>query len=706
MHSAGPTEAAAGLSAAIHAVWTRHRDEVLARVEVVEEAVAGVLAGSLDEKLRTHAVREAHKLAGSLGTFGFARASELARDIESVLQADGSLRSEGPRLAELILSLRQQLEKEGPSDGMPDGEPAAGREGTEPVQASSDGADEAHAWTAAETEAGQPAGPGILIVDDDAELGARLVAEARAGGLDARAVQDPADARSVIAAERPDVVLLDLGFHDGTERALDLLSDLSEKDPSLPVLVLTVSDGFTDRLEVARRGGSGFLSKSIGPERVLAAVRDSLKRLQHAEARILAVDDDPAVLSAVAAVLERDGLTITSLEDPLRFLAVLEATSPDLVVLDVDMPSANGIELCQVMRAEPRFRELPVLFLTSRTDRETIHAIFQAGADDYIPKPVVGPEFKTRVENRLERIALLRSLAERDSLTGLLNRRSSEAAIGRLLRVAERTEQPFCLAVADLDHFKRVNDRFGHAVGDAVLKRFANAFTKMVRGEDVVARWGGEEFVLGLHGMGREDGVQRVADLLDAFGEEAFTAPDGSSFAVTFSAGVAQFPGDGTTLPALYRAADAALYEAKKAGRERVLPTGGNHRGPAGLDVLIVEDDEALAELLLHSLETRGYRARWMADGREAMQALADPDAPLVPPLLVLDVDLPGVDGLTVLRRLAEVGGLRRTRVIMLTARSAETEVLEALELGAFDHVAKPFSIPVLLERIRRALRS
>jgi DNA-binding response OmpR family regulator len=137
-----------------------------------------------------------------------------------------------------------------------------------------------------------------------------------------------------------------------------------------------------------------------------------------------------------------------------------------------------------------------------------------------------------------------------------------------------------------------------------------------------------------------------------------------------------------------------------------VLPAGSKVRAvPEGPDVVVVEDDPALAGVLIDSLETRGHRTRWIDDGQEAVAALAGASPQVSPDLVVLDVDLPGLDGLSVLRRLARDDVLSGTRVIMLTARSGEAEVLEALELGAFDHVAKPFSVPVLMQRIRRALR-
>jgi DNA-binding response OmpR family regulator len=150
------------------------------------------------------------------------------------------------------------------------------------------------------------------------------------------------------------------------------------------------------------------------------------------------------------------------------------------------------------------------------------------------------------------------------------------------------------------------------------------------------------------------------------------------------------------------------LYQAKEAGRDRVLPAGWRpEQGSAErrADVVVVDDDEPLAALLLHALETRGYRACWLKDGQEAATLLAGPDPSLRARVLLLDVDLPGLSGLSVLRRLAQDGVVWHTRVIMLTARSAEAEVVGTLELGAFDHVAKPFSLPVLMQRVRRALQ-
>ena len=665
--------------AAVQAVWERSWNETIGRVGTLDEAVGALLDGALDEDLRARAERDAHKLAGSLGMFGFPRGSEVARELEQALAPPGPAASDAPRLAELAIGLRAELETP------PAGPDANGDPGPAPAD-----------------------GRALLLVGPDPELIERLSVEALGRNFRPRSAVTSAAAREVATTEPPDVAVLDVSFADdgGGGEGLKLLEDLAGRDPPVPVVALTGSEALVDRVEVARRGGRGFVQRTRPAAQVIDAVSDAIERRDSAQAKLLAVDDDPAISDALKALLAPRGLAITTLNDPLRFWEMLEEVGPDLVVLDLDMPELDGIDLCRALRTDSRLGQLPVLFLTARTDPDSVQQIFDAGADDYLSKPIVGPELVTRILNRLERIRLFRELAERDSLTGVATRRRATTVLEDFVAMSDRFGQPVSLALLDLDHFKQLNDRLGHAAGDAALRRLGEMLVDAFRGEDATGRWGGEEFIVGMYGMARDDGVQRMAEVLEAFRREEFEGRGGASTRLSFSAGVSEYPRDGSDLHELYRAADDALYTAKAAGRDRVLPAGSDvDTPPEGPEVVVVEDDPALASLLIDSLETRGHRTRWIDDGQEAVAALAGASPEVSPGLVVLDVDLPGLDGLSVLRRLARDDVLSGTRVIMLTARSGETEVLEALELGAFDHVAKPFSVPVLMQRIRRAVR-
>ena len=275
----------------------------------------------------------------------------------------------------------------------------------------------------------------------------------------------------------------------------------------------------------------------------------------------------------------------------------LEEEEPDLVVLDFDMPGVTGVELCRALRNEPRWATLPVVFLTSRADADSVRAVFDAGADDYVTKPFVGPEVVARILNRLERVRLFLALAETDQLTGLANRARSVELLESYLRLANRTGQPLCVAVLDVDRFKQINDRHGHAMGDAVLQGLGAAIRRTFRGEDVGARWGGDELVIGLYGMADGDGRERLGRFLEDIRALRFGAR--GEVAVTLSAGLAQYPRDGDGVDDLYRAADRALCAAKAEGRDRVL-VHDRDAGAGGrtVDVAIVEDDAVLGALL------------------------------------------------------------------------------------------------------------
>jgi diguanylate cyclase (GGDEF)-like protein len=685
---------AAGLECAVRQAWERFRGTILQRVGAVEDAAVAVLEGGLDEARRRHAEREAHKLAGSVGTFGFAQASRLAREAEIILQGSQPLeQAQALKLTDLAVALRRELDRPAAADPPQSPRDAAASASLSPAGAVPD----------------RPPPPLVLLVDVDPELAERVAMEAAGRGMRTRTAAGVAEARALAAGEHPAAVLVDLSA-DRDGRGLDLIADLSARAPRIPVVVVSSRDSFTDRVDVARMGGLGFLQKPVPPTAVVDALQGVLQReRKDGGACVLLVDDDPVVLAEAARLLEGAGVKVHTLADPLRLWSALEEYAPEVVVLDVDMPLVSGIEMCRVMRNDPRWSATPVVFLTSSTGAETVQKVFAAGADDFVAKPIVGPELVTRIANRLERVQLHRALADTDPLTGVANRRRSEELMGQLLHLAGRQGQPLSLAVIDLDHFKQVNDRHGHGVGDDVLRRVARLLERSFRAEDVVARWGGEEFLVAMYGMDRDDGVQRIAEVLETLRAESFEAAGAEPFQVTFSGGVAQFPMDGAELATLYRAADAALYQAKEGGRDRVLPTGwtGGEQGAAEhVDVLVVEDDHALARLLLHALDTRGYRSRWIEDGREAAEQLTGSRPRLRARVVLMDVDLPGMDGHALLRTLARERVLERTRVIVLTVRSHESEVVQALDEGAFDHVAKPFSVAILLQRVRRAMRT
>jgi diguanylate cyclase (GGDEF)-like protein len=544
-----PEAARAPVALAMADLWERFKDATLKRVSLLEDATRALLQGELPDEMRKQAEREAHKLHGSLGTFGFVEGARIARELDALFRPGRALgRSEALLLSEMLVALRAELERKGP--------------------APSRKADESPAPT--------PSGERVLVVDDDTHLGEQLALEANRRGLIAECVTNLAAARASLERMRPQAVVLDLDLADPAGDGRLLLAELAALGPGVPTFVLSGKDALLDRIEVARLGASAFLTKPMPPAMVFDMVQRHLERLREIEeVRVLAVDDDPQILAALEALLVPRGIKVAGLTDPLRFWKSMEEAQPDLLVLDIDMPFLNGIELCRVVRNDARWRDLPVVFLTGNTDAETIQRVFAMGADDYVNKPIVAPELVTRIANRLERSRLLRRLGDTDALTGAASRLRATHLIANFLRLADRQKLPVALAVLDLDHFKQVNDTHGHATGDEVLRKLVRLLGEKLREGDVLARWGGEEFVVAMFGSTKEDCARRLEMLLFELRRESFAAADGKTFNVAFSAGVAQYPEDGPDFQALYVCADAALYQAKSTGRGKVTTQSG-----------------------------------------------------------------------------------------------------------------------------------
>lgn len=416
--------------------------------------------------------------------------------------------------------------------------------------------------------------PLLLIVDDDLTFTREIRQEAEILGMRVQVAENLTTARAMIAQEPPDVILLDVVFPDRTDNGLSFLDELAQREQKIPTVMMTAASGLSDRVMAARSGGSAFIEKPASAEETLNAIARVLHQHQSDRSKVMIVDDDPITLKILQSLLERWQIDVTVLQNPQQFWQVLELTAPDLLILDLMMPNFSGIDLCQTVRTSTLWHDLPIVFLSAHSDRDTIRQIFTAGGDDYLSKPIVEADLQTRILSRLKRSRMSRQDADFDGLTGVYTHRRGIQSLTQLLRLATRNHQTLCLAILDLDLFKQVNDRYGHSMGDAVLKQFGNLMRKYFRSEDVTMRWGGEEFVVGLYGADRQKSLDRLTGLLELWRQQKFVGPNGETFSLTFSAGVAEYPEDGSNVEILYRNMDVALYQAKAAGRNRIMAVG------------------------------------------------------------------------------------------------------------------------------------
>ena len=276
---------------------------------------------------------------------------------------------------------------------------------------------------------------------------------------------------------------------------------------------------------------------------------------------VLVADDDEVVRRVVAAVLARAGYVVLSASSGEEALDLARSHRPQAIVLDIEMPELDGYEVTRRLREDERTSAIPVLLLTARAGGGDVADGFAAGSDDYLRKPFSGQELQARVGALITRSSLIERLTAQtrtDALTGLCNRRAWEDELPRELARSGRYDQPVTVAIIDLDHFKRFNDEHGHLGGDSLLRELGTIWPSHLREIDLIARWGGEEFVLLLPNCWSER-AHAVVERLRA------AVPMGQ----TCSAGIAAWDGLETGRQLVERA-DHALYLAKERGRDRV----------------------------------------------------------------------------------------------------------------------------------------
>jgi diguanylate cyclase (GGDEF)-like protein len=304
----------------------------------------------------------------------------------------------------------------------------------------------------------------------------------------------------------------------------------------------------------------------------------------YAGARILVVDDHEDNVELLRARLEARGYRVEGASDGQQALDRVFADPPDLVLLDRMMPRLDGIEVARRIKAEPGLGFVPVIMQTALDSTEQVVEGLDAGADDYIAKPINFPELEARVKALLRIKALqeelgranaeLRRVSQTDGLTGVDNRRHIEERLHEAFEHAARLNEPLAVVMTDVDHFKSVNDTHGHQAGDAVLRQVAERLRETAREIDRVGRYGGEEFLVLLPGASLEDARHFAERARSAVADREFTY-DGGALRRTMSAGVAAFPHPEIRhQEGLVKAADDALYVAKETGRNRVVAHG------------------------------------------------------------------------------------------------------------------------------------
>lgn len=528
------------LAASIAALNAEYGARLREKVTGLGALLVRVRAG--DRAALDEAYGVAHKLHGTAGSYGFGEVSSAAGRLEAVLKPgrDGA-RVDGAALEVAFLALTAAA-------AIP--EKPEVKAAPAPVL---------------------PAEGVLLVVDEDPAVLADAERLGKAHVVRVLTARTVEVARAVARKQWVDGVLLHthLGGPMGGVTAAHMLR-ADEGLAQLPLAFMGAGDELEVRVLAAHAGASLFLPRPLTAQDFTAAAERMVAARRPERSKVLVVDDDPEAIAALMHALASDRIEVVGLNDSHGLMEALAEHRPDLLLLDVQMPGPSGFDLCRILRSTPEWQELPVLMVTAHLGLEFRLAAFQAGADDYLSKPVLKEELRARVAARLERARLSRERSERDALTGLLLRRPFVEGLRTRLAEAKRQQRPLAVCFLDVDHFKQVNDRYGHLAGDRVLTRLGRLLGARFRREDVRGRWGGEEFVVALLGETAGSAKEILSRTAAELSGMTFDSDTGEPFRITFSAGIAVSPGDGDSVEELLRTADSRLYKAKANGRNRI----------------------------------------------------------------------------------------------------------------------------------------
>ncbi len=304
-----------------------------------------------------------------------------------------------------------------------------------------------------------------------------------------------------------------------------------------------------------------------------------------AKAKVLLVEDDPVQANVTKKILQTTGYDVLWSQDGINAIKTVKMMKPDIILLDVILPGLDGYEVCRWLKLDENARGIPVIMLTVKKELSDKISGLQIGADDYLPKPynelelnariyaslrtkALQDELRTKNKQLEELLGKVEYMAITDALTGLYNRRRFHDVLSKEFERSKRYANPVSLIMLDIDHFKKVNDNYGHQTGDTVLREVGSIITASIRDIDTASRFGGEEFMVVLPNTEKENAKVGAERMRAAIAQHIFPEIEGP---ITVSIGVTGLPDPGlANEDRLVRCADYALYRAKQNGRNRI----------------------------------------------------------------------------------------------------------------------------------------
>ena len=408
----------------------------------------------------------------------------------------------------------------------------------------------------------------IYIVKQDTILKNAITEHLIQAGFNPYPIQDLDELETAVKKKPPLAIIVDSQHLNSTD--IEKLVRLKKEQASpLQLFGLVPDSGLIPRLNAIRAGCTALFQKPIDLQHFTNVLNHKCSSATGDPYRILIIDDSEALAQYYSIILNQAGMITRAMTNPLKLLEEMESFQPNLLLMNIYMPECTGFELAAILRQESNHAKTPIIFLSSKEDVDKHIFAISLGGDDYLTKPISPQHLISAVKSHSKRASILNYYMSTDSLTGLLNHASILKQLDIQLSRAKEAGTSLSFIMIDIDHFKKINDNYGHPAGDDVLKKLAALFLSRLRRQDSVGRYGGEEFALILPNATIEASQKISDDLRRKFSQYTFTANE-STFSVTFSVGITCF-GMQQTASQMIDQADQALYKAKKRGRNRVV---------------------------------------------------------------------------------------------------------------------------------------
>ena len=449
----------------------------------------------------------------------------------------------------------------------------------------------------------------VLVVDDVLPNVKLLEAKLTAEYFEVLCATSGQQALDILREQQPDIVLLDVMMPgmDGFEVCRRIKAD--PRTAHIPVIMVTALDHPRDRVAGLEAGAEDFLTKPVQDTALFARVRSLVRlkvltdelRMREAtgesfglgedqttlfdqpitDGRILLVEDHERMANRMSEALAEIGTTVIDAEGE-NIPGKVRDGNFDLVIISLNMEGIDGLRVCSLLRSGEETRQLPILVLSDQHDSRELVRSLEIGVNDYLVRPIDRNELLARARTQIRRkryadrlrenLHLSYKMATTDAVTGLYNRHFMAAHLGTVMQATGRSGRPVSLLMLDIDHFKKVNDTYGHGAGDEVLREFGRRIASNIRGVDLAARFGGEEFVVIMPETDTAFASSIAERLRSEVEREGFkVSTQDAPIAVTVSIGIAGSNEQLNSPEKLLKAADEALYAAKGGGRNQVI---------------------------------------------------------------------------------------------------------------------------------------